>query len=457
MCANMESLTKVQQTIVEEFAAKHQVSLDIALRFLLGRKWDRDRADTLLANYKKLREDKGFDHLSVTDVLDELKTGKLTILGSKAKDGSTLLMIDALKHTPGQFPDESTLKLSFFMAEAVTSTVDAQRDGISILCFMEDLTWEQSDYAFYRDVITLFQDNFPCRVKNIFVFSPPWWISMLIAFASPYMKPKMRERIHIVTTRESLLEWIDINSLPKELDGELSYDHDAFIRRQMAKSSTAKITGILSGNTTADMEEIDLSTSSGQVADQASVSEELAKELVEERERAVEELEMAIRKRRSSLNSQQAPIDFTKLARSKAARLTVSLADSMPVVTPIAAPPLETFEKVDIGSESEILDVETVNSEDETLPYIADKSEDEQHVTLLETIPEERIIASKGLMELSDEDEEKAVHTSKQELDEHVDVERLDEDDSKQELQTMEKPKSRKRGSRKPRPTAIQM
>lgn len=450
----MDALTKVQQTIVEEFAAKHQVSLDIALRFMLGRKWDRDRADVLLANYKRLKEEKGFDQLTVNDVMEELKTGKLSILGSKAKDGSTLLMIDALKHTPGQFTNDSTLRLSFFMAETVTSSVDAQRDGITVICFMEDLNWEQSDYAFYKDVVQLFQDNFPCRVKNIFVFSPPWWISLLIKVVSPSMKPKMRERIHIVTERESLLEWIDKDALPVELDGHCKYDQESFIRRQMAKASTAKITGILSGDN--QLDEVDLG---GDDADgKMAVTEELAEELVEERERAVEELESAIQKRRASLTAQQTPIDFTKLARSKAARLTVSLADSMPVVTPIVPPAIESMHITQVESESEILDVETVTP-DEQPQQQQQQSPEEHHITL-ETIPEEETAAAgKGFMDFSDDDDDD--RGKGEEQDAPVDVEKIDDDEAKEVVEEEEdatqKPKARKRGSKRPRPAAIQM
>lgn len=432
----MESLTKVQKTIVQEFAAKHQVSTEVALRFLLGRKWDRDRADTLLSNYAKLKTDNGFENVTINDVMEEFKTGKLSLLGSKAKDGSTLLFMNGLKHTPGQFTEDSTLKLSFFMAETVTSTVDAQRDGITVICYLEDLNWEQSDYAFYKKVVQLFQDNFPCRVKNIFVFSPPWWISMLIAFVKPVMKPKMRDRIHIVTDREALQEWIEKEALPVELDGECKYDQESFIRRQMAKTSTAKITGLL------QMESVELREDDS--TEELDVTDDLAEELVEERERAVEELEAAIQKRRSSLTSQQAPIDFTKLARSKAARLTVSLADSMPVVTPVA--PIEDYNHSE--SESEIVDVETITPVEqaaETLPA------DKEHPTL-ETIPEEKSPSPvRGFMDFSEEDE----GAGDREEDGNVDVEKLDEEDDKPEPTA--KPKARRRTSKKPRPTAIQM
>lgn len=412
----MENLTKEQDNIVKNFSEQHEVSNEISLRFLLGRKWDKDRADTLLDNYIKLKTEKAFEKLTVSEVMDELQTGKLKILGTKAKDGSAILMIDAVKHTPGQFSDSSTLKLSFYMAEVITQEVETQRDGITVLCNMDGLNWEQSDYAFYRDVIQLFQNNFPCRVKNIIVFRPPWWIKMLIGFVSPFMKPKMRNRIHMESEIEKILDWIEEANLPSEFGGTFTYDHDAFVKRQLAKASTAKIAGIMGKKEENHLEEVPLD-------DKVTVDETLAGELVEEREKAVKELDAAIQKRRQSLTSQQRPIDFTKLARSKAARMNMSLADTMPfsisMVTPQAPPPSKE-------SREEIVDVETI------------ETSKQEETSIVEPPPPQPT----GFLQLSDDE---------------VDVEKVDDTQLAPEGDQKRISKRRSKDGKKKRPTAIQM
>ena len=422
----MEDLTKVQREIVEEFAKKHEVSTEIALRFLLGRKWDRVRADELLTNYLAMRKQRSFEQLCVNDVLEELNTEKLTIPGSCAKDQSSLLMINAMKHEPGKYAWDDTLRLAFFMAETITSEVKAQENGISIICNMEGLTWEQSDYTFYRDTIQLFQNNFPCRVKNIFVIKPPWWISFLIEFVKPSMKPKMRERIHCEDDKAVLLEYFEKDALPVELGGSLEYSHDAFVKRQMAKASTAKITKLIS---TKPLEEelkaIEEELEEGDAP--IVVNEELASELIDEREKAIKELDMAIKKRRSSLNNQRKPVDFTKLARSKAARLSVSLADSMPLpvgeamdsieevplvatkdsIEEAAPVPNITSQVVQSGlileeEEEEELDVVGLPEEPAAISMEQPVQQEEMEPAVLEAIPE----VPAGFLDLSDDDAE---------------------------------------------------
>ena len=70
------------------------------------------------------------------------------------------------------------------------------------------------------------------------------------------------------------------------------------------------------------------------------MSEEVAQELVQERLKAVAELDAAIEKRRASLSVQQqnTPIDFARIARCKAARMSLSLSDALPfgLATPVA-------------------------------------------------------------------------------------------------------------------------
>lgn len=460
---SMESLTKEQTRIVDEFAEKHHVSKETSLRFLLGRKWDRDRADTLLCNYLNLIEEKKFKEMSINEIFDEMATGKLAILSTKAKDGTAILVINAKNHQPGTFSDADTLKLSYFMAELMTRDTETQKNGITILCNMEGLNWEQSDYGFYRDVVQMFQNNFPCRVKNVIVFSPPWWIQFLVGLINPFLKPKMRERIHMEVEREALLAWIDKESLPEELGGLYHYDHELFMKKQMAKAAKAKVTGLMSTTATHDdddesLDEVEFKNdkiveNSGDDDDDTMIFDDnLAGELVEEREKAVRELDAAIKKRRASISSQQQQqpsIDFAKLARSKAARLSASLPDSMPLITPIASsndddgiddgfqPPKQ--KEHDTPANTVIIETSVIINTNS----IAEQAVDDNQPPIEPQQP-------KGMMMLSDDEDntnnKDDMQSSKQPADLNL----------APSLQSTIKPR-RRMSAKKPRPSALQM
>jgi hypothetical protein len=166
-----------------------------------------------------------------------------------------------------------------------------------------------------------------------------------------------------------------------------------------------------------------------------NISEELAEELRAERERSVDEIGAAIERQRGRSNSVSGePVDFTRLARSKAARLSVSLPDSMPLVTPIVGViengPIK--EEADGGTEDDV-DVETVVEESEGEKESPEKS---------------------GYLTLSDDEDD---HDSDDEDDDAVvDVESVEKEPTP-EPEPDPEPKPRKRGTKKPLPTPIQM
>ncbi|PJF18970.1 CRAL-TRIO domain-containing protein [Paramicrosporidium saccamoebae] len=306
-----------------------EVTRATALKFMLGRKFVEERAEECYRNYQKTVLDHHFEHVTVSDVLEELRTQKLYIPGTRDRSGAALFIINAGKHVPGQFPNESTLRLAFYLGEVLTSNPKTSEIGVTVISNMEGMEWANFDNQFQRTVIDFFQSNIPARVKNIILYKSPWWVSMLVKMVSPFLKQKMRDRIHICGEGD-LDQFIEKTQLPNDLGGTFVYDHDVFIRKEMTKVPSTSF--LKSGAASPKMERLE-ETHTPPPGTIMLVSDELATELQAERQRVLAELDDKIRRRRESLQSHTLPLDISKIVRSKSARMSVDM-DALPSLEP---------------------------------------------------------------------------------------------------------------------------
>jgi hypothetical protein len=299
---------------------KHpEVTRETALKFLLGRKFNAERAEECFKNYQNVVLEHHFEDLTVADVLEEMRTNKLYIPGTRDRCGAALFIINAAKHVPGQFSLEDTLKLAFYMGEVLTANPKTSEIGVTIISNMEGMEWSNFDNNFQRSVINLFQNNIPARVKTIILYKSPWWVTMMVKMLSPFLKAKMRDRIHICGENE-LMQYVEQDQLPMDLGGSFDYNNEAFLQREMARVPTA----ILSTKPMAALEE-DEGLPEPPPGTLRLVSDEMADDLNRERTRAIEELDERIRLRRETLKAHTLPLDINKIIQSRAARLSLDL------------------------------------------------------------------------------------------------------------------------------------
>lgn len=231
-------LTAQQETVVKAFLKKYpKADRPTAIKFCFGRKFEIQRIFPLYEAYLKIIEERGLQNLTAASVLAEMKTEKMYIPGSRDKKGAALFVVQASKHVPGQFPPESTLKLAFFLGECITANLKTQRNGVTLLIDLHDTEWNSFDSAFMADLIGFFQNHIPAAVKNILIWRAPWWIKSAIKIVSPFLKEKMRNRIKLCDNLFALKGFVEEDQLPEEFGGSFEYDHQSFIRRQLAQTA----------------------------------------------------------------------------------------------------------------------------------------------------------------------------------------------------------------------------
>lgn len=335
--------TREQLSIIDDFCKFYpEANRDLAIRFCLGRKFVKARIYECYVAYKRTVAQYNFQNISIFQVLPELRTQKMFIPGTRDRNGAALLVINAARHRPGEFTNEETLKLAFYLAEILTKNFKTAKIGITLIFNMECIEWATLDIRFQRIIIDLFQNNIPARVRNILLYRCPWWITSLIRIISPFLKEKIRSRIKICNKIE-LQDFVSPNQLPVTLGGEFEYDHGEWICRETAKikgEKNPKELEIDRGN-----DESRISTQMGSENDQLFgenkaetvigflpigttllvSSDNVAAQLSHERERILQELDLKIQNRKQYMILNSMPLDITKMIRSRSLRISFDL------------------------------------------------------------------------------------------------------------------------------------
>lgn len=336
------TLTPEQETIVTAFRKQYpEASRFTAVKFCFGRKFELQRIFPLYEGYRAIVKERNLENITATDVLQELRTQKMYIPGTRDKKGAALFVVQANKHVIGQFPPESTIKLAFYLGECVTASLKTQRNGLTLIIDLTGTEWASFDANFMAEIIGFFQNHIPAAVKNILIWRAPWWIKTAIQIVSPFLKEKMRKRINLCDNLYGLLEFIDESDLPMEFGGSFEYDHDQFIRKELSKSSTEDILSALTDSKEAtDSIEITgekrILVMAGAVC---AVSPNLEEELQQEREFLITEIDNQIEllNQQNQVNFNIYPVPIHDLMQNKIYRMTLDLDSSAATKTTAAA------------------------------------------------------------------------------------------------------------------------
>lgn len=175
--------------------------------------------------------------LSSTDVTQTCVdlSGKAFSIPATA-DNPAVLVFQAAKHVPKAFPYSSTLRIIAKLLFELLEHERTLREGVVFLMNMTDYGWSNFCLDDEKRFIDAFQSRFPLRYNSIFLANSPWWIRSVITMVWPFLKPKMRERLHVVS-REEILTRLDACVVPQALGGLAAVDIDCFVSARATTQS----------------------------------------------------------------------------------------------------------------------------------------------------------------------------------------------------------------------------
>ncbi|KAJ1954031.1 phosphatidylinositol transfer protein csr1 [Dispira parvispora] len=124
----------------------------------------------------------------------------------------------ALAMSPADTATEKELSLSSSSAE-LKSGNQLQTKGMCILLDMRGMGMLNGEKATLEFLIDAIQNRFPIKLGALFVIHPPTWFSLVWTVVRRTMKPKLLQRVRVVTSVDQLYGFIDKDRLPLSLGG----------------------------------------------------------------------------------------------------------------------------------------------------------------------------------------------------------------------------------------------
>ena len=198
------------------------------LAFLRARKFNVDKALQLFVNYHQFRHKYAsvLSTLNAPSVEHILRSGVLSVPDSRFYNGSKAICVYPQKWDYETVPFLDNFRATMLILDKLIEDEETQINGISVVynfegtSFYSILKVAQLEHSQRAMLIELLQEAFPARFKGVHLINQPWYISIVMGVIKPFMKQKLRDRIHLHgTDYQSLLEHTSPDSLPIEFGG----------------------------------------------------------------------------------------------------------------------------------------------------------------------------------------------------------------------------------------------
>lgn len=207
------------------------------LMFLRARKFDVEKALQLYINYHVFRckHSNMLADLNFKSIEHVLNSELIKVLDAKGLDGSVVLYVCPRKWDSVNVPFLDNFRATFLVLDRLIENEETQINGFSVVydftgsSLMSMLKVAQSELITKGILIELLQEAFPARFKGVHLFHQPWYISMVLSVIRPFMKQKLRDRIHSHGSDfDSLHRYVEVQFLPTELGGSLDNHNSTF-------------------------------------------------------------------------------------------------------------------------------------------------------------------------------------------------------------------------------------
>ncbi|XP_074153041.1 LOW QUALITY PROTEIN: tyrosine-protein phosphatase non-receptor type 9 [Sminthopsis crassicaudata] len=201
------------------------LSWNLAVRFLMARKFDVLRAIELFHAYREMRRKEGIVKLRPHEdpLRSEILSGKFTILNTRDPSGASIALFTAKLHHPHKSSQHVVLQALFYLLDRAMDSFETQRNGLVFIYDMGGSNYNNFELDLGKKVLNLLKGAFPARLKKVLIVGAPMWFRVPYSIISILLKDKVRERIQIMRTSE-LTQHLPRECLPESLGGYIKLD-----------------------------------------------------------------------------------------------------------------------------------------------------------------------------------------------------------------------------------------
>uniref|UniRef100_A0A8C3JX67 Tyrosine-protein phosphatase non-receptor type 9 n=1 Tax=Calidris pygmaea TaxID=425635 RepID=A0A8C3JX67_9CHAR len=220
---HLSSLPQATKQFLEEinkWTGQYNVSplsWNVAVKFLMARKFDVLRAIELFHSYRETRLKEGIVKLKPHEepLRSELLSGKFTILSVRDPSGASIALFTAKLHHPSKSVQHVVLQALFYLLDRAVESFETQRNGLVFIYDMAGSQYTNFELDLSKKILNLLKGAFPARLKKVFIVGAPMWFRVPYSIISLLLKEKLRERVQMVKMSE-LKE-----HLPREYNGSV--------------------------------------------------------------------------------------------------------------------------------------------------------------------------------------------------------------------------------------------
>ncbi|XP_065226855.1 alpha-tocopherol transfer protein-like [Planococcus citri] len=242
-----DGIAKLRKLIQNEPNLRCKTDTQFLLKFLRARKFDTDRAFQLLKQYFTVRKNNPalFSDLLPSKHSKLLDMGAQAVLNERDANGSKIYVFRLKNCDMTAITVEDIFKTNLIALEILSLEPETQIAGMTALIDLNGFTVKQhlkllSPYI-AKWSINLIQESFPLRFCAFHVINQPIYFDAIFATIKPFMKRKLKKRIHFHgANMTSLYENFNKDLLPVEYGGNQILDTSAWKNRLLSKESMFK-------------------------------------------------------------------------------------------------------------------------------------------------------------------------------------------------------------------------
>ncbi|XP_041693594.1 tyrosine-protein phosphatase non-receptor type 9 [Coregonus clupeaformis] len=238
LSAEEEQATKQFLEEINKWTTQHGVSplsWEVAVKFLMARKFDVLRAIELFHSYRETRLKEGIVKLQPQEepLRSELLSGKFTVLSVRDPSGASIALYTAKLHHPNKTGNHVVLQALFYLLDQAVESFETQRNGLVFIYDMAGSNYTNFELDLSKKILNLLKGAFPARLKKVLIVGAPVWFRVPYNLLSLLLKEKLRERVQMVKMSD-LRQHLPRDCLPEHLGGLLPLDAHGWNQQLLA-------------------------------------------------------------------------------------------------------------------------------------------------------------------------------------------------------------------------------
>lgn len=222
----VDTFTEKVNTYRASHERKPPLPRNTAIKFLMARKFDYQRAVELYISHEGMRAKEDLLDINISDLnlQKELNTGKFTILSGRDSHGAGIALFTAKLHHPAETTHQIVLKALIYLLDAALESRETQRHGLVFIYDMSESKYSNFDYDLSIKILNMLKGAYPARLKKVLIVTAPLWFKAPFKILRLFVREKLRDRVYTVN-QEQLLQHIPQDSLPEKFGGNLFVSH----------------------------------------------------------------------------------------------------------------------------------------------------------------------------------------------------------------------------------------